>query len=309
MLPIHEPRDDEAVASISVIGPGAVGGTIAAHLACDVRHTMRVAARTPFEILEVETGEDVLRSAPVVITDPAEARPADWVLIATKAYDSETTSPWLRQMIGPDTVVAILQNGVEHLDRFAPFAARSRLLPVVVNVPSYRLGPGRVVQRGTAELTVPESANGQRFASLFADTRVRVHLTDDFATAAWTKLALNATGAVTAATLLPRLDLRQPAAKALIRQIVEEVMEVGNAEGARLVPELVDDIVSKLAVSTSTHPNSLHADRLAGRQMEIDARNGAVVRLGGQHSIPTPVNAVLVDLLRTIESAQPARRS
>ena len=260
------------MASISVIGPGAVGGTIAAHLAQDTRDTMRVAARTPFEILEVETDGDVLRSAPVVITDPTAARLADWVLVATKAYDVETTSPWLRQMTGPDTVVAILQNGVEHLDRFAPFVPRSQLLPVVVNVPSHRLAPGRILQRGNAELTVPESANGQRFANFFADTQVRVHLTDDFATAAWTKLALNATGAVTAATLLPRLDLRQAATEALIRQIVEEVMKVGNAEGARLGPELVEDIVSKLAVSTSTHPNSLHADRLAGRRMEIDAR-------------------------------------
>jgi 2-dehydropantoate 2-reductase len=308
MLPLDEPRDDEAVASISVIGPGAVGGSIAAHLAHDTRHTICVAARTPFQSLEVKTGGTLLRSTPDVITDAAAARTADWVLVATKAYDTDSTSMWLRQMTGPDTVVAILQNGVEHLDRFAPFVPRSQLLPVVVNLPSHRLGAGRIVQRGAAALTVPESANGERFASLFAGTDVRVHSTHDFRTAAWSKLAFNATGAVAAVTLLARLDLRHAATEALIRQIVKEAIAVGRAEGARLSPKLVDDVVAELAASRSIHPNSLHADRLAGRRMEIDARNGAVVRLGAKHAIPTPVNAALVDLLTAIESAQHAQR-
>lgn len=296
------------MAFISVIGPGAVGGTIAAHLAYGNRHTTVLAARTPFETLEVETSRGPLRSLPVVLTDPTEATPADWVLVATKAYDVETTSPWLRQLVGSETVVAILQNGVEHLDRFAPFVPKSQLLPVVVNVPSHRTAPGRIVQRGEAELTAPTTVSGQRFARLFAGAGVRVHLTADFATAAWTKLAFNATGAIGAATLVPRLDPRDVATEALIRQIVEEVVHVGRAEGAGLGPDLVDEVLSKLDASTSTHPNSLQADRLAGRRMEIDARNGAVVRLGAKHSIPTPANKVLVDLLTTIERAQRAPR-
>lgn len=127
-------------------------------------------------------------------------------------------------------------------------------------------------------------------------------MTEDFATAAWTKLALNVTGAITAATLEPRLDVRHPTTESLVRRLVEEVIAVGRAVGARLEPDLVDDIVSTLASSNSTHPNSLHADRLAGRRMEIDARNGAIVRFGAKHSTPTPMNAMLADLLRTTET-------
>lgn len=292
------------MASISVIGPGAVGGTIAAHLALEARHTLCLAARTPFESLEVEVGGRVLRSTPAMITDPSHARPAEWVVVATKAYDVTSTARWLSRMVGPHTVVAILQNGVEHVDRFSPFVPTSQLLPVVVNVPSHRLTPGRIVQRAAAELTVPQSEHGERFAHLFSQTRIQVRTTDDFRTVAWSKLALNAVGAVSAITLIPRLDLQRTATLTLIRQIVEEVILVGRAEGAQLRPELVDDVVSHVATSSSTYPNSLHADRIAGRQMEIDARNGAVVRLGATHRIPTPVNAVLVDLLTTIQAVQ-----
>jgi len=227
--------------------------------------------------------------------------PRVWIV-----YDGDGPSPEIFGVFDSSTEA---YSYADEIARFAPLVPKSQLLPVVVNVPSHRIAPGRIRQLGQAELTVPHSANGERFANLFADTHVRVHLTDDFVTAAWTKLALNAVGAVSAVTLVPRLDPRQPATEALLRQIVEEVMEVGNAEGARIPPDLPDDIVSMLAVSTSTHPNSLHADLLAGRRMEIDARNGAIVRFGAKHAIPTPVNAVLVGLLRTIEVAKPAQRS
>lgn len=299
-------RDDGAVASVSVIGPGAVGGTLAAHLSKSTSHALQVAVRTPFETLEVEVSGELIRTSPVLITDPESAQPTDWVLVATKTYDAASSASWLERMTRPDSVVAILQNGVEHVERFAPFVAERQLLPIVVNLPSLRKAPGRIVQQGAPELTVPEGEAGQRFAALFAGTSVRIRLTDDFLTAAWTKLALNATGALTAATLVPRLDLRDQVVEALVRRVVGEAVEVGQAEGARLRPDLVDDVVLKLAQSTSNAPNSLHADRLAGRRMEIDARNGAVVRLGAKHGIETPLNAVLVDLLSLAQWTSPS---
>lgn len=289
--------------SIAIIGPGAVGGTIAAHLSQG--HTVSVAVRTPFDVLEVETDDGVLRATPTMLTDPGIAEPVDWILVATKAYDTATTADWLRALVGPRSIVAVLQNGVEHVQRFEPYLPREQLLPVVVNVPAFRSAPGRIVQHGVAELTVPVSSDGIRFAELFAGTGIRVHTTDDFAAAAWRKLALNAPGAITAATLVPRLDMTRPSTERLVRQTVEETITVGRAEGAILPAGVVDEIVAVLSASTSDLPNSMHADRLAGRPMEIDARNGAVVRIGRQHGIPTPVNALLVELLSIADAGSP----
>src|SRR6516164_9136914 len=108
------------MSSITVIGPGAIGGTVAAWLAQDEIHSISICARTPFSRLQIETPQGLLSLAPEIFTSPDQASPADWVLIATKAYDVAGAVQWLPGLIGPHTRVAILQNGVEHLQRFAP---------------------------------------------------------------------------------------------------------------------------------------------------------------------------------------------
>ncbi len=288
--------------SIAIVGPGAIGGTVAAHLSEAHGGSVSIAARTPFDVLEVECPDRVLRSTPPILTDPARAQPVDWVLVAVKAYDTDAAAPWLRSLVGPRSTVAILQNGVESVERFAAHVPAEQLLPVVVDLPAHRSAPGRIVQAGTAELTVPASAGGARFAELFAGTGVHAHTTEDFVTASWRKLALNAAGAITAATLVPRLDMSRPATARLARRTVEEAVAVGRAEGAALPDRVIDEILSALSTSTSNLPNSMHADRLAGRPMEIDARNGAVVRIGRRHGVAVPVNTFLVELLRVAAS-------
>jgi len=198
------------VTTIAVIGPGAVGGALAVHL--ELRHpgAVCVAARTPFAGLEVRTGEALLRATPTVIDSPADGRPVDWVLITTKAYDAAPAAEWVRALIDVHSRVAVVQNGVEHVERFAPYVPTEQLVPVVVDLPAHRTAPGRVVQRGTAALTAPASSDGRRFCDLFAGTAVTARTTDDFTTAAWTKLVFNATGAITAASSAPRLTMDRP---------------------------------------------------------------------------------------------------
>lgn len=287
--------------TIAVIGPGAVGGALAVHL--ELRHpgAVCVAARTPFAGLEVRTGEALLRATPTVIDSPTDGRPVDWVLITTKAYDAAPAAEWVRALIDVHSRVAVVQNGVEHVERFAPYVPTEQLVPVVVDLPAHRTAPGRVVQRGTAALTAPASSDGRRFCDLFAGTAVTARTTDDFTTAAWTKLVFNATGAITAASSAPRLTMDRAATQRLVEQVLAEAIAVGRAEGARLPDSLAVQIMQALEVSTSTAPNSMHADRLAGRRMEIEARNGAIVRIGARHGVPTPVNALLVDLLSSVD--------
>lgn len=290
---------------IVVVGPGAVGGAIAAHLARVHGEDVSIAARTAFETLELQTPLGSLRSTPAVYTEvrlAGEPRP-EWLLVATKTYDAAETASWIGALAGPTTTVAILQNGVEHIERFSPYIAPQQLLPVVVNLPAARLAPGRVRQYGPAELTVPDTVAGRRFSHLFNGTDVHVILTDDFLSAAWAKLALNATGAIPAAALLPLVDLRNAAVQRLVRAVLGESIAVARAEGARLSPDFADEVVSALTLRQGGRPNSLHADRLAGRPTEIDARNGAIVRFGAHHGIQTPVNRVLVDLLSAAESS------
>ena len=287
--------------SITLIGPGAIGATLATWLAQDPRNTVCVAVRTAFDELEVTTPDGVIRAAPRILIDSAQAQPADWVLVTTKAYDSATAARWFATACGPQTRVAIIQNGVEHVARFAPYLPRERILPVRIDCPADRTAPGRVIQRGPVHMVVPAGANGASFAGLFDGVKVDVRQTEDFVTAIWEKLCLNSAGAVCAVTLKPSGLAHHDGVADLIRAIVRECVAVGRAEGAMLDDSIADDIVERTRRAPRDSGNSILADRRAGRPMEYDARNGVIVRLGIEHKIATPMNALMVALLEGIQ--------
>ncbi|MBO9707063.1 MAG: 2-dehydropantoate 2-reductase [Caulobacter sp.] len=287
---------------VAVIGPGAVGGVVAAWLAQRPDLEVEVCARTPFQGLEVQTSGGPISAAPRVLTSPGQAGAVDWAIVATKTYDAAATGDWLARLVGPRTRVAVLQNGVEHVERFRPYVDSARLVPAVVDIPAEREAPGRVRQRRDGWIRVPAGADGEAFAALFAHTPIDAGLTPDFTTAAWKKLALNCAGAVNALTLKPSgIAAREPVAQ-VMRALVAECVAVGRAEGADLPDDLPESVVAGYRAGPTDGINSLHADRAAGRPMELDARNGVIVRRGARHGIPTPANSMIVALLEAAAS-------
>ena len=284
--------------TIALIGPGAIGGTIAAWLAQVAANTVTVCARTPFEELVVEVPDGrTIRARPRVLVDPSGASPVDWVVTVTKTYDTPGATRWIERLLGPTTCVAVVQNGVEHLERFAHVVPRARTLPVIIDIPAERTAPGRIRQRRQGDITAPSGELGERFAKLFEGTPLTPRTSDDWLSVAWRKLALNSAGVVNALTQKPAGIVRNEKAAALMRAIAAESMAVGRAVGARLPDTLPDEVLERLRASAPDSVNSLLADRLAGRPMELDARNGVVVRLGALHGVPTPLNAMAVAIL------------
>jgi 2-dehydropantoate 2-reductase len=292
------------MSNIAVIGPGAIGGTVAAWLMQNRANNVTVCARTPFDGLAIDTPRGVITATPKVLVSPDQAELVDWVLIATKAYDSAAAASWLPRLSKPETRVAILQNGVEHIERFSQMVPESSLVPVVVDLPAERGAPGHVRQRRDGLLTVPDNANGQAFVRLFHSTGLTVSTTPDFRSHAWRKLALNCAGAVAALVLKPAgIAALEPVAK-IMRALVRECIAVGRAEGAILDDGLVEAIVRCYRDGPADAINSMHADRLAGRRMEVDARNGAVVRIGHRYAIATPANDMIVALLEVASAGE-----
>jgi len=284
--------------TIALIGPGAIGGLIAAHLCQDDQNQVTVCARTPIERLELQTPDGLIDARPKILTRAEQGGTVDWILVATKAYDSDPAAAWFSRLLGEDTRVAVLQNGVDHVDRFSSYLPAERILPVVVDCPTERVTPEQISQRGPATLVVPESANGAAFTELFARTKIDATTNTDFVTMVWRKLCINAAGAVNALTLQPARIARDPNAEMLIRKLVAEAVAVGSAEGANLDDSIADEVVNHYQNVPGDSVNSLHADRLAGRPMEIDLRNGVIVRLGERHGISTPFNEMAVALLK-----------
>ncbi len=284
--------------SIAIVGPGAIGGTLAAWLAQNAAFDVSVCVRTPITDLVVETPVGVITATPEVLTAPSQAQPVDWVLITTKAYSAEATAPWLKALCGPETRVAIIQNGVEHARLFAHLVPTDRLVPVMINLPASRGAPGRIVQSRHGIIAVPAGPNGDAFADLFAHTEIEAAAHADFVSQLWVKLTGNCAAIVPALTLRATGPVWSDEMEAIIRALAEECAAVGRAEGAEVPQAVVDAAVeSSRTTKEGAIAGSIHADRLAGNPMEIDARNGVIVRLGEKHGIPTPANRILVTLL------------
>jgi 2-dehydropantoate 2-reductase len=297
---------------IAVIGPGAIGGTIAAWLAQVPSHDVTICARTPFDELVVEVpGDRTLVSRPAVLIEPSQAEVVDWAITVTKAYDTAGAARWLARLVGPATRVAVVQNGVEHLERFAGVAPEGRTLPVIVDIPAERTAPGRIRQRRNGDITVPAGELGTAFVALFAATGLAPAVTNDFLSASWRKLALNSASVVNALALRPAGLVRDVKAAALMRAVTAEAVAVGRAIGARLDDGLPDEVIARYLASPPEQTNSLLADCRAGRPLEIDARNGVIVRLGERLGVPTPLNAMAVAILEAsvaIDATGVARR-
>lgn len=279
---------------VAVIGAGAIGGTLAAWLAQS--HDVIVCARSPLEDLEVETPEGLIRAAPRIVTDPAQATEVDWVLCTTKTYDCATASAWLPALMGPTTRLAVIQNGVEQRERF-PQVPAQRTVPVIIDLPAERKAPGRIVQRRNGTIHVPEGEAGEALVALFADTPIDAQTTPDFVTAAWRKLAINCSGIVSALTDRPAEVANEDGVAEVMRALVRECIAVGRAEGADLKDGLADKVVEWTRRAHPQSVNSLHADFVAGRRTEVDARNLVIVRLGAKHGIDAPMNRALASLL------------
>jgi 2-dehydropantoate 2-reductase len=286
-----------------VIGPGAVGATFAA-AAEDAGHEVLLCGRRPAPAPVVERPDASTHAlAADVVGDPAAAGgPAEWVLLAVKTYQVAGAADWLRALCGPGTTLGVLQNGVEHRDLVAPYAGLARVVPAVVWCPSETVAPGRVRQRGEARLSVPDDAGGAALAALL-DGGARVDRIADFTTEAWRKLAVNAVAGLLPVTRRRAEVFGADGVRDVASALARECVAVGRAEGARLDDGDADAIVADLAAMPPDLGTSMLFDRLAGRPMEWDARNGVVRRLGARHGVPTPVSDVLVPLLAALDDA------
>jgi 2-dehydropantoate 2-reductase len=292
-------RSDRA--TVGIIGLGSIGGVIAGLLCALDRHDIIACVRHPVERLTVEQSDGAIEVPIKALTDPTEAEPRDWVLLCTKAHDTLSSAPWLQRLCGPRTRVAVLQNGIGHAERLAPLVGAATIVPTIVYYNGERLAPDRVRFRraGEYEFAVSEDPDGRAFAELLEGTSMRVLRSPDFNTLAWRKLLINAVAnPITALTQRRQAVFRREDVKTLCLAILDEAAAVGRADGARLGADEAEKILATLLTYPADAGTSMYFDRLGGRPLEVEALTGAIVAAGERHHLPTPLNRMLLTLLR-----------
>ncbi|MBB4687632.1 oxidoreductase [Amycolatopsis jiangsuensis] len=283
--------------TVAVVGPGAIGTTVAAALH-EVGHTPAIFGRTARAQLELRAGDDRVVVPGPVRTDPAQAGGAvDLVFLAVKSTQVEAAAPWLTALCGADTVVCVLQNGVEQETVVTAHLSGGRVVPSIVWFPAQAQPDGSVWLRGGARLTLPDTPESRVVREALRGSRCSVELAADFTSLAWRKLLQNAVAGLMVlagrrAGMFARADVAE-----LSLAYLRECLAVARAEGAALSDEVPHELLAGFQAYPPDMGTSILADREAGRPLEWDIRNGVVLRRGRAHGIPTPISDLVVPLL------------
>src|SRR5437870_8596379 len=286
---------------IVVMGAGSVGGYFGAKLLRAGEKVTMVARgphleairRTGLTIRSAVDGESVMRPAAVERLEGV-AR-ADAVLFCVKSYDTDDAAARLWSILGPETPVLSLQNGVDNEDKIDAKLGAGRAMGGVAQVFATIESPGVIRHQAAGRIIFGEmdgqvSERAERLRDAFGRAEVPVELSKGIRRALWEKyLLICAVGGMTAVTRETLGVVRDtPATWRLFRAIVEEVAAVGRGAGVDLADDAVAQIVKFGESIPPGNRASLAQDLLQGRRLELEALHGHATRLGERLGVPTP---------------------
>lgn len=236
---------------------------------------------------------------------PADAGRQELVLFTVKMYDNDDAIQAASPLVGPDTVILTLQNGIDNGDRLADGYGPERVMIGSAYMEGRISAPGVVTQGGPGAASFGEraggiSARGQRLLAVFQGAGWRVELLENMTGMLWKKFAyLAGSAGVCAASGCDYGELRTvPETRAAIRAAIAEALAVGAAAGAPLEPDSLEWSMNALDNFPATGRASLAKDFAEGRPVELEGLTGTVIRMGRQYRVPTPVNDALYAVLK-----------
>ncbi|MGH6660000.1 MAG: ketopantoate reductase family protein [Rhodospirillales bacterium] len=287
---------------IAMFGTGGVGGYFGARLAkagADVHFIARgrhlEAIRQHGLGIESALGDVVLKPANAT-DDPAAIGPVDLAIVAVKLYDTDDAAKAMKPLVGPETTVMSLQNGVTANDTLEKAFGRARLIGGSCSIAAVIGRPGVVRHTGTmASMAFGEWAGRRtpRVEALLNTCRnagIDATLSDDIEAVIWSKFVfLSAFSGICCTMRLPIGPIRaDPETRALLRRAMEEVLAIARRKGVKLADDLIEKRVAFADGLPAEMYASMYHDLAAGRRLELKWLSGAVVEMGRALGVPTP---------------------
>ena len=300
---------------IAVMGAGAVGGYLGGllaragnsvvlivrgdHLRAIQRHGLRV--QSPVGDFTV---------FPQVTDQPAGVGQVDLVLYAVKTYQNRDAIPQTRPLVGPNTTVLSLQNGVESWEELRSGLDAGHVLPAAIYIEASIRAPGVIRQQGNLRRLVlgePDGAPSPRVeavAALLGAAGMPTVASEEILGEVWSKwLFITALAGVTTARRISMAEaLAAQESRALLVGVMREAEAVARRNGIALAEDIVERTLGYMEAEAASLKASMQTDLERGRPLELEAFNGAVIRLGQACGVPTPANQEVYTLLKPYAS-------
>ncbi|HNX81593.1 MAG TPA: 2-dehydropantoate 2-reductase [Candidatus Omnitrophota bacterium] len=305
---------------IVVLGPGAIGCLVAAFLSKTKEDVWLLdkdknrAHKLQSQGIFVEGMGNPWHAVVKVSADAKAIGEADVLIVCVKCYDTKTAIKSAKPCIGRNTYVVTLQNGLGNIENIGEIIGQERLLAGITNQGSTLIGVGKVRHAGKGETSIGRidgefPVELRQIRDIFNKSGWETKISRDIKVLVWSKLVVNVgINVLTALTRLPNGKIVEyEGTRRLMRQAVTEAVKVAKRKRVKL---LYDDPLAKVesvCEATSTNVCSMLQDVLNHRRTEVDYVNGVIVRHAQELGIAAPVNTVLVDLIKTVESSYDAQ--
>ncbi|HEX7593072.1 MAG TPA: 2-dehydropantoate 2-reductase [Anaerolineae bacterium] len=298
---------------IAAMAAGGLGGYYGALLAKDGHDVTFIARGAHLKAirengLTIKSVHGDLTVKPARATDhPADVGVVDWILFGVKTYDTESAARAMRPLIGAPTAVLTFQNGVESADQIGAIIGKEHILVAPTQIVSNITAPGQIEQKSSFRLTTVGEIGGQgltprveQIVAAFKRTGIDASAAADGRVPLWHKFVFIAStsGLASLARTAPYDLFQLPAARATLRAAMQEVDAVGRAHGIAMDADIVDRQYQMALNLKSGIKPSMQLDVEQGKRLEIDALNGAVVRLAAAKGLATPVHQTIYVALK-----------
>ena len=303
---------------IAIMGSGGLGGYFGGMLARAGEDVHFIARGPHLEAmrsngLTVKTSSIGEFTIPVNVTDdPSEIETADLVMMCVKTYDTESAAQLIRPLIGSDTVVISVQNGIENEENIGRVIGSEHVLGCMCYVTSNIESPGVVKEIFCQDISLGEPEGGpssrvDELANTLEGAGLPAKVPPDINTAIWGKfLAISAYSAVCCVTRVPAGTIKaHPETESLFWGALDEGIALADAAGVTLPEGFKDSLQIMTSGIPPIHRASMYFDLDAGKPMELEDLVGVVVRLGGKYGVPTPLNFAMYAALKPYANGTP----
>lgn len=296
---------------VAVVGAGGVGGYFGGRLAVAGQDVTMVARGPHLQAirergLQVRSVKGDFTAVVPAASDPAGIGPCDVVLFCVKSYDTESAASRLSPLIGGDTAVVSLQNGIDNEDKIAAAVGADHVIGGAAFIFSTISEPGVVTHTGGparmvfGEMNGIVSARAKRLLAACQSAAIDSDIPADIRAVLWTKYAfICAIAGMTAAVRLPLGEIRTcPESWTMFTRILTEVVSLARAEGVSLPENVVEQQLAFAMELDAGSLSSLHHDLVTDRRMELEALHGTAVRRAARLGVAMPACEAIHAMLR-----------